>query len=142
MGFISTESKGAVKFSEVTRHWADGEFVYFEAGGETPFKATEKAWQLAFSRELVAVIPAQPGTYQLEWGEMDDQGTLGWSQMPVIAWGIGLDGYAVSIGGDGIDDYGRAVLHPSGQVTKGLMGSWTSFQEFEAACMEHDYLRK
>ncbi|WAC61474.1 hypothetical protein [Brevundimonas sp. SL130] len=141
MGFVTTEGRGAVRFDEIVRHWAQGDMVHFTNKAGDDFTATAKAWSLCYTRELISVIPAQPGTYQLEWCEQDDDGTMGWDQMPVLAWGIGLDGYAMSIGGDGIDEYSRAVLHPSGQVTKGTLGSWPSFEAFQAACQEHEYLR-
>ena len=142
MGFIATDGgQGGIRFEEVTRHWAQGDFVHFTTKRGEDFKATAAAWQRAFARELVGVVPAQPGTYQLEWAEQDDEGNRGWDQMPVIAWGIGLDGFAVSIGGDGIDEFNRAVLHPTGQVTKGTVGSWPSFTAYEEACQQHDYLR-
>jgi hypothetical protein len=136
MGFVTTDGSGAVKFDEIVRHWVQADLIYFTTKRGETFKATKQNWDLAYFRETTSVVPAQPSTYFLEWSEQED-GSYSWQRAVVLAWGLGFDGYLVPIGADGIDEMSRAVLHPSGLVTKGLQGEWGSFEEFTAWAKEY-----
>lgn len=131
MGFVSTEGKGDVKFDEIVRHWFQADMVYFTTKDGETYKTTKHKWDLAYFRETTSVIPAQPNTFYLEWSEQED-GSYAWDRAVVLAWALGLDGYLVPIGADGIDEASRAVLHPSGLVSRGLEGEWPSFEAFTA----------
>lgn len=129
MGFVSTEGNGAIRFDEIVRHWVSGDQVHFTTKRGETFRTTQHKWDLAYYRETQHLIPAAAGTFYLEWAEQED-GSYRWDKSVVLAWGLGIEGYLVPIGTDGIDERSRPVLHPSGLVTKGLEGEWMSFEDF------------
>ncbi len=132
MGFVGLKNGGEVRFDQVVRFHATRDAYLLETKTEGRLETTSEMWNAAFEREFSSVIPAQPGTYFLT-KVIDEDDSVFWEENVVLAWGLRLDGYMTAIGPDGIDEMDRAVLHPCGRVSHGLVGDWPNREAYMAS---------
>lgn len=137
MGFVGLKHGGEVRFDDVVRVHASRDAYFLETKTQGRLETTSEMWAAAFDREFVSIIPAQPGTAFLTPVTEEDGSTI-WDEDVVLAWGLRLDGYVTAIGTDGVDEMDRAILHPSGKVSRALVGDWGSKESYIASMERGD----
>ncbi|MDB5435586.1 MAG: hypothetical protein JWR47_1843 [Phenylobacterium sp.] len=77
------------------------------------------------------ILPAAPATYLLTTCCDEDDHTFSYSKEPVIAWGVTQGGSMTAITAEGADEYGHAILMPSGVVLEQQIAEYASLEAYE-----------